>query len=102
MSFLDKVTSMLQDSSIIEKAVTAAFSKFDKDASGFIEQGEIMGVLEHVTGLLGIQHKLPTAAIDKVFGKAAGTDGKVDQAEFTTLIRSVLHMTKESPEALAA
>ena len=63
-----------------------AFDFFDKDKYGYIEGSEVLGIVEKVSRACGLA-KAPTPAVNLIFDKVAGSDGRLDLAEFRTLLK---------------
>lgn len=93
-SALKKIQAMINDPKALEKPLDMAFKYFDKDKSGFIEGSEVMAVTEKVCRLAGMQ-KAPVPAINVVFDKVAGADGRLDRAEFQTLLQKMFKIAEE-------
>jgi Ca2+-binding EF-hand superfamily protein len=89
MSFLNKLTKSPVATDLV---AGQAFKLFDKDKSGFIEAHEAQACLQKVFALLG--QKAPAQhMIQSAFSKVAGTDQKLDKAEFTKLVREVMKLS---------
>lgn len=71
-----------------------AFNHFDKDQSGFIEGREILNAVEKVSKALGLKTS-PAPAVNTVFDKVAGPDGKLDKAEFKNMLQMMFKMAEE-------
>jgi hypothetical protein len=57
-----------------------------QDKSGFIEAAEVMEVANFVCKKVGLSGA-PAPAVNMVFDKVAGTDGRVDRAEFAEMLK---------------
>ncbi len=77
------------DPAKLEGAITQGFGLFDKDKSGFIEAAEVTACVRKVLSLGGLTH-INDQQINSVFAKFAGTDGKLDKAEFQQLVHQLL------------
>jgi Ca2+-binding EF-hand superfamily protein len=85
---------VINDPKLLEKPLTMAFNHFDKDKSGYIEGSEILAVVEKVSRTFGLQ-KAPTPAVNVIFDKVAGPDGRLDMAEFKTLLQKMFEMAHQ-------
>jgi hypothetical protein len=70
--------------------ISKSFGMFDKDKSGFIEGAEAKAAAEQVINMAKLQGKVKPEMLDSVFNKCAGSDAKLDQAEFQSMISEVL------------
>jgi len=110
-AFLGKCMGQLDDKKLT-MAIDKGFGFFDKDKSGFIEGAEATEAAQKVLNLAGgAGKKVTPEQVQGAFGKMAGTDQKMDKAEFGNLIRDLVakaggpktpHATAAAPEAAAA
>jgi hypothetical protein len=69
-----------------------------QDNSGYIEGSEILQVTERVSRILGLK-KAPTPAVNVIFDKVAGPDGRLDKEEFRNLLTKMFKMAEEEAKA---
>jgi hypothetical protein len=103
-AMLGKCLGQLDDKKLT-MAIDKGFGFFDKDKSGFIEGAEATEAAQKVLNMAGGPAKNVTSAqIEGAFGKAAGTDQKMDKAEFGNLVRSLVEKAggPKTPHADAA
>jgi hypothetical protein len=101
---LGKCLGQLDDKKL-SMAIDKGFGFFDKDKSGFIEGAEASEAAQKVLNMAGGPAKKVTPAqIEGAFGKAAGTDQKMDKAEFGNLVRGLVEKAggPKTPHADAA
>jgi hypothetical protein len=98
MNFL---SSFLSDPSKLAPVVTKAFGMFDKDHSGTIDRTELDAVLGKVCSMVGMSPP-PASAVNSVFAKAGGPDGKVSKEEFSKLVLDLFAMVSGKEKAAAA
>lgn len=97
-----KLQAIINDPATMEKPLEFAFKHFDKDNSGYIEGSEILAVTEKVSRLLGLK-KAPTPAVNVVFDKVAGPDGRLDKDEFKNMLQKMFKLAEEqAKEKMAA
>jgi hypothetical protein len=98
---LGKCLGQLDDNKIT-LAVDKGFDFFDKDKSGFIEGSEFKEAVRKAVNLTGpIGKKVTDEHINGAYAKIAGTDGKVDKAEFGRHVRALIEKAG-GPKASAA
>ncbi|WIA33635.1 hypothetical protein OEZ86_006758 [Tetradesmus obliquus] len=89
-AFTKCLGSVTSDPKKMGMIVSKSFGMFDKDKSGYIEAAEAKAAAEQVITMAKLQGKVKPEMLDSVFNKAAGTDKKLDQAEFQAMISEVL------------
>ncbi|GBF98801.1 hypothetical protein Rsub_11383 [Raphidocelis subcapitata] len=89
-----KLQAIINDPNTLERPLNFAFKHFDKDGSGYIEASEVMAVVEKVSRLAGLQ-KAPSPAINVVFDKVAGADGRLDKEEFKHLLQKMFSLAQQ-------
>jgi hypothetical protein len=60
-----------------------------------------MAVTEKVSRALGLQ-KAPSPAINVIFDKIAGSDGRLDKEEFRTMLQRMFQMAEEQAREAVA